>query len=346
MRRKRQHGFTLIELLVVIAIIAVLIGLLLPAVQKVREAAARIKCQNHLKQIALANMNYESSYGLFLPGVGKNGCCWGTWMIPVLPYMEQDALFRRYVNFGGLDSVPINSAGPPGGPRYSGGSNVNVARTRLDVFTCPSDEPQVYSANNTTKHNYVLNAGNTTFFQVALPLGCTPGTAGCTPFLGAPFGWYNDSNLVNDSPFPYEATVTDPSKGQMGKQVRIESIADGTSNTLMGSEAIQGRGNDLRGYTWWGGAAGFTAYLAPNSNQQDVQTGGICAQVGNPNPPCTTTSTATAARLMAARSWHAGGGVNVSMCDGSVHFVRNSIDIQIWRAMSTTLGGESFAAEF
>jgi prepilin-type processing-associated H-X9-DG protein len=128
--------------------------------------------------------------------------------------------------------------------------------------------------------------------------------------------------------------------------VRIESIADGTSNTLMGSEAIQGRGNDLRGYTWWGGAAGFTAYLAPNSNQQDVQTGGICAQVGNPNPPCTTTSTATAARLMAARSWHAGGGVNVSMCDGSVHFVRNSIDIQIWRAMSTTLGGESFAAEF
>src|SRR5437764_345085 len=149
MRSQIRRGFTLIELLVVIAIIAILIGLLLPAVQKVREAAARAKCSNNLKQIALANMNYESTYGTFLPGVSRTGCCWGTWQVAILAYIEQKPLFDIYINFGGNDTT---------GPRYGSGVNLNVSKTRVPTFTCPSDTPtQVGSIMN---HSYVLNAGN------------------------------------------------------------------------------------------------------------------------------------------------------------------------------------------
>jgi prepilin-type N-terminal cleavage/methylation domain-containing protein/prepilin-type processing-associated H-X9-DG protein len=327
MRRKRVLGFTLIELLVVIAIIAILIGLLLPAVQKVREAAARMSCQNNLKQIALANMNYESTYGVMLPGVGKNGCCWGTWMIPILPYMEQDNLFKIYVNFGGLDPLP----------RYTGGPNAAVASTRLKTFTCPSDTEQ--SWGRWTKHNYVLNAGNTTFYQVNLPLGCTAGSAGCTVFGGAPFGWYEHSDLVHDSPFPWTVPPQDPSMGPMGRPRKILDVTDGTSNTLMASEALQGRGSDLRGFTWWGGAAGFTTFLPPNSTQRDIITGGICVEIFNPLMPCQEASTNAAARLMGARSLHT-NGVNVAMCDGSGRFVQNSISYPVWQALGTASAGD------
>jgi prepilin-type N-terminal cleavage/methylation domain-containing protein/prepilin-type processing-associated H-X9-DG protein len=334
MRRRHPRGFTLIELLVVIAIIAILIGLLLPAVQKVREAANRMACTSNLKQIALANMNFENTNGTFLPGVGKNGCCWGVWTVPILPYLEQESLFKIYINFGGLDANPADTVRFP---RYSQGVNRQVTSTRLKVMTCPSDQPQSWGA--LTKHNYVLNAGNTTFFQVALPLGCTPGTPGCTPFLGAPFSWYANSDLNWDSPFPYTNPPTNPALGKMGRPVKIAEVTDGTSATMMASEAIQGRGDDLRGFTWWGGAAGFTTYMSPNSTERDVITGGICVELTNPRMPCTTTSTPARPRLMGARSLHA-GGVNVAMCDGSVRFVRESVSMPVWRALSTAQGGE------
>jgi prepilin-type N-terminal cleavage/methylation domain-containing protein/prepilin-type processing-associated H-X9-DG protein len=341
MRREHRHGFTLIELLVVIAIIAILIGLLLPAVQKIREAAARMACSNNLHQIALANMNYESSYGKFLPAIGKNGCCWGTWMVPILPFIEQDNLYKGYINFGGLDWT---------GPRYNGGVNAAVTSVAIKSFTCPSDSASV--KGSTTEHNYVLNVGNTTFFQVALPIGCTPGKAGCTPFLGAPFGYYNGASIDStgfgwDSTLPWgpgASPVAGPqpniNNGLMGKQYTITSISDGTSNTLMASETIQGSSGDYRGFTWWGGAAAFTTYLTPNSSLPDVMDGGGCGAVP-PMPPCTTTSTLAYPRMVAARSKHS-GGVNAAMCDGSVHFVRDSVSSVTWNALGSAQGGEVF----
>ncbi|HEV3257320.1 MAG TPA: DUF1559 domain-containing protein [Gemmataceae bacterium] len=341
MRRTLRHGFTLIELLVVIAIIGILIALLLPAVQKIREAAARMSCSNNLHQIGLAMHNYHDANNKLPPAVGKNGCCWGTWMVPILPYMEQNNLAQGYVNFGGLDWT---------GPRYNGGVNAAVTSQRLKSFTCPSDSQQ--SKGSTTEHNYVVNAGNTSFFQTPTPIGCTPGSAGCTPFLGAPFGYYNGVAIDSKSGFGWDSTLPwgkgapgdnggpppDITKGLMGGQFALTAITDGTSNTLMAAETVQGTSGDYRGFTWWGGAAGFTTYLTPNSPLPDVMEGGGCGAIP-PNPPCTPTTTFAYPRMIAARSRHT-NGVNVAMCDGSVHFVSNSVSYPVWNAMGSANGGE------
>src|SRR5829696_5650435 len=212
----RRSAFTLIELLVVIAIIAILIGLLLPAVQKIREAAARMKCSNNMKQIALGNMNYESAHGTFVPGVSRLGCCWGTWKIPILPYMEQDNLFRGYVNFGGVDTG--------WNPRYAAAPNNQVANKRLTSFMCPSDQVKNWNNNAAyTMHNYVLNAGNSNFYQVSTPVGCSGGSTiganGCVTFGGAPFGWYEDplTLAAGGDASPPDYTGGDVNQGKSGR---------------------------------------------------------------------------------------------------------------------------------
>lgn len=347
MRSPYRRGFTLIELLVVIAIIAILIALLVPAVQKVREAAARTQCVNNLKQIALANMSYESANKTFIPGVSRTGCCWGTWQVPILPFVEQSQLFSIYVNFGGND---LGGGFPAGTARYGAAPNSTLANTRLKVFTCPSDRES--KVGNIVNHNYVLNAGNTSFYQVSIPIGCAnPSVTSttCTGFGGAPFGWYEDPLMVavggDASPPNYNGTVqpgsSNAADGKAGRPRKIAEIVDGTSNTMMAAEIIQGQGNaDYRGFSWWGGGAGFTAYSLPNSSDPDVMTGAGCTPGVEGNAPCTTTSTATRPRMQVARSRHS-GGLNVALCDGTVRFVANSINLATWRAMSTSAGSEA-----
>ncbi len=158
-----RRGFTLVELLVVIAIIGILVGLLLPAVQQAREAARRMQCSNNLKQLGLAMHNYESTYKKFPGGVGPWGCCWGTWQVRILPYIEQNAAYAIYQNLGGADPQP----------RYSHANNRPVVSMRIPILTCPSDTPNApLGASATlaaiTNHNYAVNYGNTSFFQMTL----------------------------------------------------------------------------------------------------------------------------------------------------------------------------------
>jgi prepilin-type processing-associated H-X9-DG protein len=315
----------------VIAIIAILIGLLMPAVQKVRESAARLQCQNNLKQLGLAMHAYHDANKKLPPGVGPYGCCWGTWQAYILPYLEQQNMFRIWRNLGGNDNT---------GPRYSGSPNTQATTQRLAILTCPSDTPNA-PLSNITNHNYAVNYGNTSFFQAAL---------NGVPFGGAPFACYPSAWLHPSKAMLDEYQQNHPDHDRYGKygplagqpQVALQRIQDGTSGTLMAAEVIQGQSNDLRGFSWWGGASGFTTYSAPNANEPDVLMGGICNSAATWNIPCTTISTDALPRMAAARSFHAGGGVNVVYCDGHVSFISNNIDINVWRALSTTQGREVF----
>ncbi|MFO1064732.1 MAG: DUF1559 domain-containing protein [Pirellulales bacterium] len=326
--RIRKTGFTLVELLVVIAIIGILVGLLLPAVQQAREAARRMQCSNNLHQLGLAMLNYESAYKKLPGGVGRYGCCWGTWQVAILPYIEQTVLFNAYQNQGGADW----------GARYGATVNRTVTSTRIPTLTCPSDTPNApIGASGTTpaitSHNYAVNYGNTSFFQTTL---------NGINFYGAPFQCYSKSTS-DDGPSTLAAALT--FTNIYGKPTPLADVTDGLSNTLMAAEVLQGRGTDLRGFTWWGGASGIVTYLAPNSSSPDVITGGNCTSTAaNPKMPCTTTTTTTAPRMMGSRSLHP-GGVQVVFCDGHTSFVPNSIDYNLWQATGTAGGAEAMMME-
>ena len=335
MKSRRRSGFTLIELLVVIAIIAVLIVLLLPAVQAAREAARRAQCINNGKQIALAMMNYESTNSCFPPG--EKGCCWGTWCVFILPYVEQSNLANAYNYYG--------SNIPSGGPadsylRYAGAANLTVAMTRINAYVCPSDANSgLQRGNGVRLHSYAVNYGNTDQAQTTaykLPVPSLPSFS--ATFSGAPFTDIG-SPAIDDTGYAIGfATLT---------TTKIADITDGTSNTLCCSELIvPDPANDLRGYTYWGPSASFTTILTPNSTFQDAMGNGGCTSTLN--PPCNTGYTVAGASnaevYLAARSRHP-GGVNAAMCDGSVRFFKNTISVMTWMAVSTTKGNEVVSAD-
>jgi prepilin-type N-terminal cleavage/methylation domain-containing protein/prepilin-type processing-associated H-X9-DG protein len=306
---KPSRAFTLIELLVVIAIIAVLIGLLLPAVQKVREAAARTKCLNGLKQVALGMHNHHDLAGALPEGVARVSPYWGrgNWQVTVLPQIEQAALRQQYFDYG-----------VAGGRDYYHIDNRNGATgTTVTLLLCPSDlGPKAdgwpggaaATTRNAAYHNYVANFGNTGVDETE---NWQIGTLSGVTYRGAPF--------------------------TAGRPVALHRIPDGASGTLMLSEVIIGRRNDLRGLTWWGTGSGFTTLLRPNDTSPDLSWSG--AQWCDPNPPNPPCGFRTSAYVFAARSRHP-GGVNAAFCDGSGRFVTDRVAPDTWRALGTTTGGE------
>jgi len=296
----RRRGFTLIELLVVIAIIAILIALLLPAVQQAREAARRSQCNNNLKQIGLAMHNYHDVHNGF--PVAQYGCCWGTWLVGIMPYIDQANLFNQYEH-NRKYGVPSDTA------RYGHSVNLPVTTTRLAVLTCPSDKDN-RPFSNITCHNYAANFGNTSYSQ---------GTVNGVTFKKAPF------------------RLT--SSGTPAKNQKFRDIKDGTSNTMLVAEVLQGDGRDLRGFAWWGDASQFTTYLPPNSNLPDrIYSSYYCNNQPDQNLPCDV-STSTNPTMFAARSSHE-GGIQTVLCDGATRFISENIDLEVWRGLSTAKGGE------
>jgi prepilin-type N-terminal cleavage/methylation domain-containing protein/prepilin-type processing-associated H-X9-DG protein len=318
----KRKAFTLIELLVVIAIIAILIGLLLPAVQKVRAAAARIQCENNLKQLGLAAHNYHDTFGRLPPGINlpisnQSGAVfpndwqytqgiWGNPPVPgqffsvfeaLLPFFEQDNL-QKNLNLNQREYANCN------GPSSTGAQVIKI-------LICPAD---ILPQGNVTTYS----TGGTTYFFGMNSYGANGGT----------YSYYYDfGKLKSDGVFWINSTVS------------LLQITDGTSNTIMFGERYHYDKGWTKGSTNIGNLGGW-AWANYNATEDYILSARVpinyTIPAGQADPP---SFAFTDPRICAFGSGHT-GGANFGLCDGSVRFISDSTDLVTLQALCTRAGGE------
>ncbi len=322
----RRVGFTLIELLVVIAIIAVLIALLLPAVQQARESARRTQCKNNMKQLGLAIHNYHDTYLTFpfcyFDTTGAPvGPAYGSplqgrqtsWMIGVLPYVDRAALFSQIDFRWGISTDPRGTANP---------SNSSIATTAVNAFICPSDtSPRLVTGRSDgggtrAGTSYKACAGSN--WAWGTWQSGTTGTYAQTRWGASNNGLDRGNGIMfRGWSYPYTTSMKD--------------VSDGTTNSFMLGECVASYSN----WSWWwlNNATTATCSIPMNAPPQCAAAvglsidGGLKACAGDwPNN-------------YAFQSQHT-GGAHFSMTDGSIKFVSQNVDYDLYRNLSTIQGGE------